>query len=50
MAHHEGEATAIERVMEVLSGHGLEGMAKAVTLPPRNALDRGFWTKPVASH
>lgn len=32
MAHHEGEATAIARAMEVLSEHGLEGMAKAVEL------------------
>jgi hypothetical protein len=29
MAHHEGEATAIGRVLEVLAGHGLEGMAAA---------------------
>jgi hypothetical protein len=38
MAHHEGEATAIERVMEVLSGHGLEGMAKAVELLMNEAM------------
>jgi putative transposase len=30
MAHHEGEATAIERVMEVLSEQGFEGMAEAM--------------------
>ena len=30
MAHHEGEATAIERVMEVLSDQGFEGMAEAM--------------------
>ena len=30
MAHHEGEATAIERVLEVLSEQGFEGMAEAV--------------------
>lgn len=32
MAHHEGEATAIARAMEVLSEYGLEGMAKVVEL------------------
>lgn len=26
MTHHEGEATAIERAMEVRSEHGLEGL------------------------
>jgi transposase-like protein len=30
MAHHEGEATAIERVLEVLSEQGFEGMAEAM--------------------
>jgi len=30
MAHHEDEATAIERAIEVLSEHGLEGMAEAI--------------------
>ena len=30
MAHHEGEATPIERVLEVLTEHGLEGMAEAI--------------------
>jgi hypothetical protein len=30
MAHHEGEATAIEHALEVLSEHGLEGMAEAI--------------------
>ena len=30
MAHHEGEATAIERVLEVLSDQGFEGMAEAM--------------------
>ncbi len=38
MAHHEGEATAIERAMEVLSEHGLEGMAKAVELLMNEAM------------
>lgn len=34
MTHHEGEATAIERVFEVMSEQGLEGMAEAMqTLP-----------------
>jgi transposase-like protein len=32
MAHHEGEATAAERAMEVLSEEGLGGMARAVEL------------------
>ena len=30
MAHHEEKATAIERVLEVLSEHGLEGMAETM--------------------
>jgi len=30
MAHHEGEATAIERVLGVLSAQGFEGMAEAM--------------------
>jgi transposase-like protein len=30
MAHHEDEATPIERVLEVLTEHGLEGMAEAI--------------------
>lgn len=30
MAHHEEKATAIEHVLEVLSEHGLEGMAEAM--------------------
>ena len=30
MAHHEGEATPIEHVLEVLNEHGLEGMAEAI--------------------
>jgi len=30
MAHHEGEATAIERVLEVLAEQGFEGMAEAM--------------------
>jgi len=38
MAHHEGEATAIERVMEVLSECGLEGMAKAMELVLNEAM------------
>ncbi len=29
MAHYEGEATAAEQAMEVLSEEGLEGMGKA---------------------
>ena len=30
MAHHENEATALEQVLEVLSEHGLGGMAQAM--------------------
>ena len=30
MAHHEDEATPIEHVLEVLTEHGLEGMAEAI--------------------
>jgi hypothetical protein len=30
MAHHEGKATAVELALEVLSEHGLEGMAEAI--------------------
>src|SRR5512145_471225 len=30
MAHHEDEASPIERVLEVLSAHGLEAMAEAM--------------------
>jgi len=35
---HESEATAIGRAMEVLSEHGLEGMAKAVELLMNEAM------------
>ena len=38
MTHHDGEATGIERAMEVLSEHGLEGMAKAVELLMNEAM------------
>jgi hypothetical protein len=38
MTQHEGEATGIERAMEVLSEHGLEGMAKAVELLMNEAM------------
>lgn len=30
MTHHEGEAAAIERVFEVMSEQGLEGMAETM--------------------
>jgi len=30
MAHHEDQATPIEHVLEVLTEHGLEGMAEAI--------------------
>ena len=30
MAHHEDEATPIDHVLEVLSEHGLDGMAEAI--------------------
>jgi hypothetical protein len=45
MAHHEGEATAIGHALEVLSEHGLEGMAEAIQtlLNETMKIERALW-------